>query len=169
MWNTGSTATIVSPACLNQKYICTTTDHCGMKTIDTVTVLKASPLNNFIGSATSCSGICNGTAYVYNSSGGIGPYTYAWNTGAVTQQILNACYDSTYRCVVTDVCGSNDTVHIKILLAPSLNGFITPSISLCNPNCSGQATLHYSGGYPPYFYRWNNNTFSLTTNNLCTD
>ncbi len=57
---------------------------------------------------------CTGTATV-NPSGGIAPYTYAWNDSHVqTTQTASGLCAGTYTCIVTDNAGSSTSIAITV-------------------------------------------------------
>ncbi|MEN9699819.1 MAG: hypothetical protein RLZZ301_1017, partial [Bacteroidota bacterium] len=99
-------------------------------------------------------------------TGGVGPYSYLWNTGATTQD-LSGLPAGTYQVNVTDVNGCLDSASI-VLTNPSpliYTGVVT------NVQCYGQATgsidLTVSGGSLPYFFSWTGqNGFTATTEDI---
>jgi gliding motility-associated-like protein len=99
-----------------------------------------------------CPGDVNGSVTVF-VSGGTGPYTYSWNTGAVSNFPLlpGLIGDSTYTVTVTDSGTCGDTVIQSIYLAnpPSIVvEFASLQPVTCNGGipCDGQATAIASGG-----------------------
>ncbi|MEY2828984.1 MAG: hypothetical protein RIQ33_842, partial [Bacteroidota bacterium] len=170
LWSTGSTANNISNVCYDSTYTCTVTDACGTVAVDFDKTPFFATIALSLGNSPSCKGVCNGIAFAYIQSGGFAPYQYNWSNGVINNpQNINVCYDSVYTCIVTDGCGSKDTNSIKIPLAPLLYGNINTTSSICNPNCNASATLTFGGGYGPYYFYWNNNSFAQTANNLCTD
>ncbi|MEM6261292.1 MAG: T9SS type A sorting domain-containing protein [Bacteroidota bacterium] len=87
------------------------------------------------------------------SSGGVAPYTYAWNTGATTEDLtgLNA---GTYSLTITDADGCSNTQAYTI---SSVN--VPPAVSFTNTpaGCGlsdGSITAAPSSGTAPYTYSW---------------
>lgn len=90
-----------------------------------------------------------------NVSGSHPPFTYHWNTGAVTSNINNLA-GGYYLCTITDSVGctvkkgvtveSTSPVHIGFVLNPSS----------CIFSNDGSIRLIAAGGRPPYSYYWSN-------------
>lgn len=102
----------------------------------------------------SCYGGSNGTANI-NLSGGIGPYTYLWNTvpTKTTSSISNLPI-GTYSVTVQDGIGCSFQTSVTINQPPIL----ATSSSTANVKCFGTSTgsiaLTASGGTTPYTYSW---------------
>ncbi|RMG31581.1 MAG: T9SS C-terminal target domain-containing protein [Bacteroidetes bacterium] len=102
----------------------------------------------------------NGAAEVF-ATGGIGPYTYSWNTNPPsTQSEAVNLASGAYQVVVTDQgSGCSDSLGVFVSAAPS-NLTVGPS-SLVPATCAGFAdgsvTLSVTGGQPGYTYTWQNN------------
>ena len=99
-----------------------------------------------------CPGDVNGSITVF-VSGGTEPYTYTWNTGAVSNFPLlpGLVGDSTYTVTVTDSGMCGDTVIQDILLEDPpeiMVAFTNLGSVMCNGGlpCDGQATALASGG-----------------------
>jgi hypothetical protein len=93
-----------------------------------------------------CNGGNNGSATA-NVFGGTPPYTFLWNTGAVTQNI-NGLAAGNYTVVITDAngCATNNAV---VITEPT--ALVVDAISTQN---TGQATAVVTGGTPPYSFIW---------------
>lgn len=106
---------------------------------------------------------CDGTASV-NATGGVSPYTYAWNDSGnqVTPTAGNLCAGN-YGVVVTgsDGCISAGSVTIT---EPSPIGFSIANTTepLCNGDLNGVITAIPSGGTLPYTYSWSSGGTSDT-------
>ena len=89
-------------------------------------------------------------------SGGTGPYTYLWSTGAVTQDLANLVA-GTYTVTVTDSKGCTTTLSITITqpVAPLSSSMVETNID-CFGNSTGAVNLSVSGGTVPYSYSWSN-------------
>ena len=104
---------------------------------------------------TSC-GVCNGDATV-NTTGGTGPYTYAWNDpGTQSTAMAAGLCAGLFDVVVVDADGCSNTNTVEIFD----NGGVFSSISAfsdvsCNGASDGQATVTATGGGLPYIYLWN--------------
>ncbi|MEO8069294.1 MAG: choice-of-anchor L domain-containing protein [Flavobacteriales bacterium] len=104
-----------------------------------------------------CRGNSNGSATV-SASGGVGPYSYSWNTIPVqTSATATGLAAGVYTCTVTDVNSCSKTVNVTITQpAAVLSASIASSTNvLCRGNNTGSATVNVIGGTAPYTYNWN--------------
>jgi hypothetical protein len=87
------------------------------------------------------------------ATGGIGPYSYLWNTTDTTTS-LDSLLQGLYQVTVVDDSGC--ILHQSINISNYTP--ITVASNITQPNCTqpdGSATLIVSGGIPPYAYFWN--------------
>ncbi len=103
-----------------------------------------------------CFGESNGTISI-STSGGIGPFTYAWSNGATTSSLSNLPAGD-YYVTVTGKLGGTKT-HGPITVAqPSAP--LQVQVAAVNPSgCNGiggSAEVAASGGTANYSYLWNN-------------
>ena len=97
-------------------------------------------------------------------TGGVGPYTYAWDTGSTFDTtIINT--ENKYCVSVTDsrLCG-NITCE-PIIITPMVIAVDTRNIS-CNSFQDGQLTATAGGGTQPYTYKWSNGQTTRDIRNL---
>jgi gliding motility-associated-like protein len=103
------------------------------------------------------SGFNNGSINL-NVSGGIGPYSYSWSTGATVQDI-SGLTEGYYHVTVTDANGCQKTDSARVNLPPPLaydqvlseyNGF---NIS-CYEKADGAIQINPTSGTPPYIFSW---------------
>lgn len=92
-----------------------------------------------------CNGMNNGSIEAV-VTGGVAPYTYLWNTGAVTPSILNAPAGS-YVVTVTDANGCIKTNTSEITEPAVLEAAIK--------GIDGGLDLEIAGGTPEYEIEWN--------------
>ena len=144
-------------------YTVTATDAnaCSVTRSATITQLNAISITS---SSTPQSCIPNtGTASV-TTSGGTGALSYAWNTGAITNNI-NSLNAGTYTVTVTDaiLCTATATVTVgnSNLGATTNNANVS-----CNGGNNGSMTILPNGGTAPYLFIWSNG--QTTTNNSMT-
>ena len=95
--------------------------------------------------------------------GGYPPYTYSWNNGATTQDLVNVAAGA-YTLAVTDASGTvwNNIFYINVLGLSSI-------LNATSPNCNmadGALGIDMSGGISPYTYTWSNGQTGDTLNNL---
>jgi len=109
----------------------------------------------------SCNGGANGSINL-TVSGGVSPYTYAWSTGATTQNISGRTA-GTYTVTVTDAIGCTKTTAVTIT-QPATIVLSTSVVNVqCNGGSTGSVTLTVSGGQSPYSYAWSS---GATTQNI---
>jgi hypothetical protein len=97
-------------------------------------------------------------------TGGVGPYTYAWDTGSTFDTtIVNE--ENKYCVSVTDsrLCG-NITCE-PIILTPMVVAIDAKNIS-CNSYQDGQLVVSAGGGLQPYTYKWSNGQTTKDIRNL---
>jgi gliding motility-associated-like protein/uncharacterized repeat protein (TIGR01451 family) len=129
--------------------------------------------------------ICfNGTSGAIDATitGGTAPYSYLWNTTAITQDINNLPIGIyTLSIIDTQNCVLSKTDTIIQPTQIDTSNVILDDIS-CNGFSDGSVNLTTVGGTAPYTYLWSNNstyedltnviigtyTVTITDNNLCT-
>ncbi|WP_345368778.1 T9SS type A sorting domain-containing protein, partial [Algivirga pacifica] len=153
LWNTGSTSEDLSNLTAGM-YSVTVTDANGC-TADTMFVLTDPTALSLSGSRENnlCSGDSTGSIDL-GVSGGVGPYSYLWNTGATSENLSNLTAGM-YSVTVTDANGCTaDTMFVLIdPTALSLSG--SRENNLCSGDSTGSIDLGVSGGVGPYSYLWN--------------
>ena len=89
-------------------------------------------------------------------TGGVVPYTFLWNNGAVTEDIINIP-GGNYSVVITDANGCNATVTATVTQpASALAGTASVINVLCFGGTTGSVNLTVTGGTAPYSFIWNN-------------
>lgn len=88
-------------------------------------------------------------------SGGTAPYTYSWNNGSSSQDILGL-ERGAYQVTVTDKngCSVTGTYTVSGPDVLSVSGVVS-AIS-CNGADDGELDITVTGGTAPYTYAWNN-------------
>jgi gliding motility-associated-like protein len=168
LWSNGSTTQNIN-SITSGTYTVTVTDANGCITSSTSLISQpALPLSStaFADPNVYCYGDSTGSANL-TISGGTGPYTFLWNTGATTEDIFNIPAGS-YTVVITDAngCTDNQTVSVN---QPSLPlGTAVPSAVnvLCFGDLTGSIDLLMSGGTPPYSFNWSNGQTTEDLNTL---
>lgn len=130
-----------------------------------------------------CSGLCNGSATL-TASGGVGPYSFSYNTFPVTfGSTVGSLCSGSYVGTVSDFnsCVSSQT----FVITQPLPIVVTATVSnpRCNAVCNGSVATTVTGGTPGYNYLWfasggavpnptglcaGNYTVNVTDANLCT-
>jgi len=140
--------------CPNQ-YIVTVTDGNSCTAKDTVTINEPTALT----STTSkrdllCNGVCNGMAIV-RATGGVSPYSYVWNPGAISNDTAFSLCAGTYTAAVIDANGCFSFPPAVTITEPTIvlaNATFTNP--LCNGSCNGTTVANPTGGTGKYTYTW---------------
>ncbi|HOE04471.1 MAG TPA: gliding motility-associated C-terminal domain-containing protein [Bacteroidales bacterium] len=99
----------------------------------------------------SCSGSTDGSIVV-SVTGGTTPYSFLWNTGAITQDLFNVGAGN-YSLVVTDFYGCTGSTAATLSQPNPVVGSVV-SVTPCVCNTLGSATVSASGGTGPYTFTW---------------
>ncbi len=138
------------------------TDYCGTMHADTVIVIEPIEIGiSFATDSVSCYGISDGMVTA-NTTGGIAPYTYQWDTGDTTITVTGLSAGA-YVLSVTDSngCLKTQTVNVK---EPTLFGCdITATDVTCFGNNNGTASVSLIGGTPGYSFLWDTTASNQTT------
>lgn len=127
-------------------------DVCGVQVTDTLNLyIVDEPILNFVEVDENC-GACDGTATV-NVTGGVAPFTYAWDAAAAnqtTQTATNLCA-GTYDVTVTDAngCTAIGTATIGSIGGPTINVFTTDETCIGDNDGTITGTI-VSGGTAPF-------------------
>ncbi|HEU4717450.1 MAG TPA: T9SS type A sorting domain-containing protein [Bacteroidia bacterium] len=154
MWSDGSITEDIA-ALAAGTYSVTVTDMNGCTGTATYVVTEPPAITTSVSSTgVLCNGGSDGSASI-TPSGGTPGYTYAWNTGDVTQNISNEPA-GTYSCSVTDANGCQATGLVTITEPAALSMMLSFSQVTCNGLSDGSVTANVSGGTPSYTYNWSN-------------
>ncbi len=111
-----------------------------------------------------CFGAAGGSATVSAPSGGVGPYTYSWNTTPVqTTATATNLPKGFYMVQVTDANGCTGTKAITVNSPNPLTVALAKVSPTCFDSKNGTVTASPSGGTAPYTYLWGANAASQTT------
>ncbi len=146
-------------------YTVTVTDNAGCQDAATFTVTQPSP---FVGTATVTNVTCNGAAdgaIDVTVNGGVGPYTYLWSNGAITQD-LTGIAGGTYTGTITDANGCSITLSATVTEPAVIAIQASVSGVSCNGGSDGIVNVSVSGGVPSYTYSWSNGGTSSAIFNL---
>ena len=108
-----------------------------------------------------CAGFTNGSV-VATVSGGSGSYTYAWNTGASTNN-LTGVGAGTYSVTVTDTNGGATATASTTLTTNAAVSATATQTDVCN---STDVSVTATGGNGNYTYAWSNGATGTTQTGL---
>ncbi len=101
-----------------------------------------------------CNGAATGEINIV-PTGGTAPYTYAWSSGATTEDI-SARTAGAYTVTVTDNKGCTDTYTGTITQPSLLMASAVQAAVACYDESTGSVNLTASGGTTSYTYLWSN-------------
>lgn len=164
LWNTGATTQSISnlgpgtySVVIRDVHLC--------ETSASVTILPVPNIDVDL-SATELLCFDDQTAVVTSTvNGGQAPYTYLWNTGAMTPD-LNGVGAGLYSLTVTDANGCSGSASINVLAPPAINIALTADDVNCFGANDGSITSTVNGGTPPYDYEWSNGALTADISNL---
>ncbi len=166
IWSTGETTEDIGNL-IAGNYSVIITDVNGCSTSYNGTINQASSLISATATQTnvSCFAGLNGLIDV-SVSGGVGPYSYSWNTGATTED-LNNISAGNYSVNILDTNGCSILENFIITQpASGIQGTITTQNVSCTNGSNGGIQLSITGGTVPYTYLWNNGATTEDLNNI---
>ncbi len=158
-WNTGAIgASLVNiPA---GQYTVTATDGTGCQIEEEIMVMNRESIMATIDQG---NGVCGESGIIdLFVSGGVPPYTYAWNTGATTQDILKA-ETGIYEVTITDANACQTTAFAMVNNDVPIAIQLSKQLPSCAGSTDGKIFATVSGGTGNYTYQWSN-TFSTKDN-----
>lgn len=101
--------------------------------------------------------LCNGskTGGIDITPGGAAPFTYLWNTGNTTQDLINVAAGN-YSVVIKDVNKCSKTFNFSVTQPTALSSSAI-KVDDTNPSAvvgNGTIDLNVTGGTAPYTYAW---------------
>ncbi len=146
-------------------YIITTRDGNGCTVATAVTLIEPTAIAVALNSQTAAScAACDATANI-TVSGGISPFTYAWNSGETTQNATALCAGNN-TVTVTDDNGCTTTLGVNNNNANNFTAAINvDQVINCANDCNGAISVTPSAGTPSYL--WNNGVTTNTLSSLC--
>ena len=89
-----------------------------------------------------------------SAEGGTTPYTFSWNNGAGTQNLIDIP-SGEYSVLVSDANGCNHTIKTAVEEPPELKLRVDSARNVkCCGDTSGAIFITVEGGVPPYSYLW---------------
>lgn len=165
LWNNGATSPTLT-ALTAGTYTVTATDlTSGCSATQSVTVNQPPGISmNKAVTHPTCSGNNNGSIDL-SITGGAAPYTYAWNNGASTQDLINIAA-GTYTVTVTDANGCTSVSSTALNYNYSITATATPTQISCYGQANGSIAVSIANGTGPYQYAWSNGQNGATGSNL---
>jgi len=162
-WSSGA-LTAAAPNLAAGTYTVTATDNVGCTATASTTLAEPENPTVAISDVVNASCTTPGSATAA-ATGGIGPYSYLWDTGATTATATNLG-PGQHIVTATDAggCSATDTVQIMQPDAPTVTAQM-----LVKANCTGgggSAIATASGGTPPYSYAWSSGGTTDTETDL---
>ncbi|MBR9921957.1 MAG: T9SS type B sorting domain-containing protein [Bacteroidetes bacterium] len=104
----------------------------------------------------SCSGVLDGSASVSASGGGIGIFTYQWDSNADDQVTATASDlgPGTYSVTVTDLFGCATETTVTVDAPTEMEVMLDVDSVSCANAIDGTADVSVMGGTPNYIYIW---------------
>ncbi len=115
----------------------------------------------------SCFGLANGALQI-STQGGTPAYTFAWSTGATTQN-LSGIVAGAYSVTATDADGCTASLSALTLSQPPAllaSIVVTNSVIDCDGSATGNLSASASGGSPLYTFAWSNGITTIDNTNL---
>ncbi|MFM9026789.1 MAG: gliding motility-associated C-terminal domain-containing protein, partial [Bacteroidota bacterium] len=107
-------------------------------------------------SATSTPSNCNqnnGTVTAV-ASGGAEYFTYNWNPGGATTELVTGLAPGNYTVIVTDALGCTATTSVTVATTALLTATSTQTDNVCFGYTQGTAVVSAANGTGPYSYSW---------------
>lgn len=124
--------------------------------IDSIDITESFNYPNVSTSGTdiTCGGANDGTATVVINSGGVAPFTFAWDDpGASTDSTLTGLPAGTWHVTITSNDGCERIDSVTLIEPTTVAGAVDDATPTeCNGASNGTATVSGSGGTSPYMY-----------------
>ncbi|MCB9446826.1 MAG: gliding motility-associated C-terminal domain-containing protein [Flavobacteriales bacterium] len=152
LWSSGCTMSTCTGLCAAD-YTITVTDANGCNDQIGITISQPGLMAANGGKSNiSCSGACDGYAYVI-PSGGTTPYTFVWSDATTNDTLFNLC-PGAYNVTVTDKNGCQDIASLNISEPLPLTTTPHSTNVSCGGLCDGGAGVDVQDGTAPYTYVW---------------
>ncbi|MBK8656461.1 MAG: T9SS type A sorting domain-containing protein [Haliscomenobacter sp.] len=160
-WNNGATTQNLS-GLGSGTYIVTATDAngCTDTAQGVVEIIPALTLSTTAKDA-DCNDAANGTVNV-SVSGGKPPYSYLWNNGATSPQVIGV-KAGVYTVTVTDAAGCTASASVTVNEPNAIQINLSGPVLICTGQQKATISSSVSGGTSPYTFAWSNGD---TTGNL---
>lgn len=162
-WGTGDRTASITVTESGQ-YCVTVTDANSCGRISCITV-EATPLDvKVVADDVTCPDGSDGSVTA-TPEGGVGPFTYEWNTGATTATVTGLPA-GTYTVTLTDANNCTATGSATITAPPDLVLLLGATDPICLDDTNGAVTAVVAGGTPDYTYLWSTGATTSSISNL---
>ena len=161
-WSNGSTGTTLSNITAGM-YTITATDANGCQAQEDIMVWAPESVMLTIDQTNGGCGE-NGSIDLH-AQGGTAPYTYAWNTGATSQDLLSVP-SGAYTVTVTDANNCTNMTNAVISNGGAIDILLGKQSPTCSDNSNGAIFATVSGGRAPYTYQWSNGATTRDLTNI---
>jgi outer membrane protein OmpA-like peptidoglycan-associated protein len=155
-WNNGATTKDISSLPVG-KYTLTATDANGCVQVLTTTLTQPPKISYSIKTVSDV--LCNNAkegAIDISVSGGVGPFTYKWSNGAITQDI-QGLEAGKYKVQIADNNGCVNSLDVEVKQPERLTIKLDTTVHiLCYGSQKGLINISVTGGVQPYVYSWSN-------------
>gem|GEM_PF-1009860 len=154
MWTNNETTTTISNLAVGN-YAVTVKDANQCSKSDSTNIAEPSPITvAAIVTDANCFGEASGNIFT-NSSGGVSPYNFVWNTGS-TQKDLQQIAAGLYKLTVTDNNGCTRIAQATIAQPQPIQIQFAVQHNKCFGGNEGEVQAIVTGGNLPYNYKWSN-------------
>lgn len=135
-------------------YTFTATDSLGCKALLNVIITQPNQLRDSMTNIRNVACYGGATGRVTDGiSGGTGPFTYSWSTGATTSNLNNVVAGS-YSVTITDANGCMDSAKITLTQPATAVGDSNKVTTIACYGGTANALVYAFGGVHPYTYTW---------------
>jgi len=167
LWSDGSSnSTLTVSPTGTTTYSVSVTDISGVPSVDALTVsILPSPQSDATPADVLCPGGAGGSIDL-DVTGGMMPYTFLWNNGDETEDIIDLDA-GTYAVTITDANGCTSFLqNIDVSVPEAFDISSVGTNGGCAGGSEGSIDLSVMGGTAPYTYLWSNNSTTQDVSNL---
>jgi gliding motility-associated-like protein len=146
------------------QYIVEVTDQNGCLIVNSTSITQPNEII-IIGSSSNATCSANNGSVSVSVTGGVSPYTYAWDNGSTLQNLSNVS-GGTYTLTVTDANGCLAQYTDTVESLSNLSAYVEISDVLCYGDSTGSATVIVESGSQPFTYLWSDGSQHQSNFNL---